>query len=78
MKSAIYNTDWSYMDRTDITLDESKNFFMTKIDNIMNYYAPKKIVPKSANTLGYSPWINTVLLKEIRGKDKLYKKYLQK
>ena len=76
-KNHLANVDWNFATNDD-NPETSYSKFITKTTEILNIHCPLKAIKISNRKLARKPWITAGLLKSIRTKDKLYKKYLTK
>ena len=72
----IANIDWDSKIKTGDDVNKSMTDFITSYNNILDRHAPKKYVTKKQAKLISKPWITKGILKSIKVKDKLYKKYI--
>ena len=73
---ALSKTDWSSLNSSDA--ETCYNIIIDKINDVIEYFAPKKITKIPAKHVIREPWITPGILHSSKHLDKLYKKQLGK
>ena len=76
-KNHLANVNWDFVN-TDDNPETSYTKFIDKTTELLNIHCPIKSVKVSNRKLARKPWITVGLVKSIRTKDKLYKKFITK
>ena len=77
IKNHLAQVNWDFVDNDD-NPQTSYSKFIDKTTELLNIHCPLKSVKVSNRKFARKPWITLGLLKSIRTKDKLYKKFITK
>ena len=76
-KNHLALVDWDFVNKED-NPEISYSKFIGKTSELLNMHCPLQSIKKSNRKLTRKPWITIGLLKSIKMKDKLYKKFITK
>ena len=76
-KNSISLVDWDFITH-DNDPDNSYTHFINKITELLDFHCPIKTTKISKRKTPRKPWVTLGILKSIKSKDKLYKKYITK
>ena len=74
-KNELNNTDWSYTENNETNVNEAAKNFLTKIEQLLDKFAPLRKLNNKAIKQNNKPWITKDILKHIKQKNKLYEKF---
>ena len=75
IKCAIKNSDWSFIENTELNLDQASKLFSKKLTDIIDTYAPEKSRKIDRLEQGYPSWITSALIVSMNKRNKLFEKY---